>query len=94
MKEVVTADFFFVRSTIRIMIKISFKTCHVNYFLQREARKRELLTMSQKHQDNSSDTENDEENDSSIDGDDDNILTFVRSIHADAPALDSRASEA
>ena len=46
-----------------------------------------------KHQDNRTDTENDEEGDSSVDEDDDNRLSFVRSIHVDPSALENRMSE-
>ena len=49
---------------------------------------------SEQNQENRADADNNEENNSSIDGEDDNRLTFVRSIPIDAPALESLMQEA
>ena len=54
-----------------------------------EAHEKELLILSQEHQDNCVFTDKNEENDSLVNRDDENRLTFARSIPVNAPALEN-----
>ena len=74
--------------------KDKLKICYVNYFVQYEACKRELLIKSEKNKDNYTCSDKNEENDSSEEGENDDMLTFERTIPGDAPTTKSRMSEA
>lgn len=61
----------------------------MSHFLQRNARKRELIIVSEQKNDNCSDADNNEDNDSSAEGEDDNRFTFERSIPEKVPVTKS-----
>ena len=61
-------------------VKDKLKIFCANHFAQHEARERELVIVSEQNKDNCTDADNNEQNNLSIEGEDDNRFTFVRSI--------------
>ena len=69
------------------------KTLYVNYFAQCEACRRELIISSEQKNDDCTYINNNEDNDSSIEREDENRFTFVRSIPDKATTTKSGMSE-